>query len=601
MALRSLKIASLKLSLFTAWTVFIAILLAPAAAANEILEAKIRKQLERLFFAEQFFLDVSIEGGAANAEKPLPGLTVGPGTSGKTSVLLVLDLSISNERLKIAQEMVGRQVAADGLSDQVNVTVRREAVMKVPPKELAPLAPQGQSSQPAPSAEKSPEAQDPAKPEMTIYDFIETKRELATRVLVVLWSALASLVAIYALLSKVGRKDPGQVRVGEPVSGSSSSSSPSGNGVSTSAPAGRTALTKAEIYSKDAALHKLSLELVEEAGRAPEKIAGVITRWLESSEENVRFANMFLKNCDMKTVEAVCKHLHPSDAGIVVSKDTGDFDPFSEENRKVLGLMRGEIARLAANQSIKTKPEPLLFLRQITDDQLRKILEGESHQLVAMVSTQIPVHRLARFFESIPVEDCKKILEMVVDLNDVVEGDFVAIKAKLTEKLRGLSDVLVDDDSKVVTARQLLSSVGLASKQLELAGDLLATHPDTFQQIRKQVLLVSDLAWLPIRSAKIFYQSVDGETLAAAIGDSMFDKQNLLELMPEAIKEAYLRASQIEKSDSERIDSWRRIQGIFESLIGSGLISPSEMNLAKAKSDEALQAGGTPPVLIGAA
>lgn len=567
------------------------------AAGNDLLEAKIRKQLERLFFAEQFFLDVSVDVGTTADEKPLPGLTVGQGSLSQTSILLVLDVSISNERLKIAQEMIARQVAGEGLSDKVQVAVRKESVMKVPPKELAPLAPQAPEA--APPVAKSPEAKEAENPDMTIYEFIETKRDLATRVLVVLWSALASLVAIYALLSRIGRKDSGQARVGEAAKDSSTAGSANSSQANT--PVSRAALTKEEIYSKDSALHKLAQELVEEAGRAPDKIAGVITRWLENSEENVRFANMFLKNCDMKTVEAVCKHLHPSDAAIVVSKDTGDFDPFSEENRKVLGLMRGEIARLAANQSVKTKPEPLLFLRQITDDQLRKVLEGESHQLVAMVATQIPVHRLARYFESILVDDCKKILEMVVELNDVVEEDFVAIKAKLTEKFRGLSDVLVDDESKVLTARQLLSSVGLASKQLALAGDLLASHPDTYQQIRKQILLVSDLAWLPPRSAKIFYQSIDGETLAAAVGESMFDKQHLLELMPEAIKESYLRASQIEKSDAERIDSWRRIQSVFESLIGSGLVSPNEINVAKAKSDESLQSTGAPPILIGAA
>jgi hypothetical protein len=113
--------------------------------------------------------------------------------------------------------------------------------------------------------------------------------------------------------------------------------------------------------------------------------------------------------------------------------------------------------------------------------------------------------------------------------------------------------------------------------------------------------LVSDLAWLPARSAKIFYQSVDGETLAAAIGEAMFDKTQLLELMPEAIRESFLRASQIEKNDVERIESWRRIQGVFESLMGSGLISPSEISIAKAKSDESLSAAGSPPILSGAA
>ncbi len=599
MSKRSQTASNIKRWLLMPLSVCMFVSTSTAAVGNDLLEAKIRQQLERLFFAEQFFLDVSVDSGAPADEKPLPGLTVSQTPQSQTSILLVLDVSISNERLKIAEEMVGRQVAGEGQTGQVKVTVRKESIMKVPPKELAPLAPQ--SAQPAPPASNTPEVKEEEKKEMTIYDFIETKRDLATRVLVVLWSALASIVAIYALLSRVSRKDGPQQRPVEPGRDASTSGNGGASGGQANTPASRTALTKAEIYSKDSALHKLSLELVEEAGRAPDKIAGVITRWIESSEENVRFAGMFLKNCDMKTVEAVCRHLHPSDAAVVVSKDTGDFDPFSEENRKVLGLMRGEIAKLAANQSVKTKPEPLLFLRQITDDQLKKILEGESHQLVAMVSTQIPVHRLARYFESIPTEDCKKILEMVVELNDVVEEDFAAIKAKLNDKFRGLSDVLVDDDSKVLTARQLLSSVGLASKQLALAGDLLVSHPDTFKQIRKQIFLISDLAWLPARSAKIFYQSLDGETLAAAVGDSIFDKQQLMNLMPEAIRESFLRAAQIEKSDADRIESWRRIQDVFESLMSSGLISPNEINVAKAKSDESLQLAGSPPTLIGAA
>ena len=599
MITRSQKSAPVKRLLQMPLAVYFLVVTSTSAFANDLLESKVRKQLERLFFSEQFFLDVSVDAGAVGDDKPLPGLTVGQNGQSQTSILLVLDLSISNERLKIAEEMIGRQVASEGLTGQVKVTVRKERVMKVPPQELAPLAPQSPQSA-SPDSKAQGENEDGEK-DMSIYEFIETKRDLATRVLVVLWSALASLVAIYVMLSRIGRKNGAQQRSGEVIRDGSPAAGAGSGSSQASAPASRAALTKAEIYSKDSALYKQAQELVEEASRAPDKIAGVITRWLESSEENVRYAALFLKNCDMKTVEAVCKHLHPSDATIVVSKDTGDFDPFSEENRKVLGLMRGEIAKLAANQSVKTRPDPLVFLRQITDDQLRKILDGESHRLVAMVSTQIPVHRLARYFDSIDVEDCKKILEMVVDLGDVVEEDFASIRAKLTEKFHQLSDVLINDDSKVLTARQLLSSVGLASKQLNLAVDLLATHPDTFQQIRKQILLISDLAWLPARSAKIFYQSIDGETLAAAIGDSELDKQQLLEHMPEAIRESFLSSSQIEKSDSERIESWRRIQDVFDNLIGSGLISPSEINTAKAKSDESFLKDGTSPVLKGAA
>jgi hypothetical protein len=587
--------------------------LGQAFGANPDFEARLRRQLERLFFAEQYFLDITAApapGGPTDAE-PLPGLAAlsalsdgtgsASGGEGNLDILLVLDKSVSRERQKIAEEMVRRQIEAEGLARRAKLTVRQQAMLKVPPAELAPLAARSiddkAAAAPSPSTGQAPQAADEQTPRTNIFDFIENKRELATRVLLVLWTAIASLVAIGALLGSrrralAGGQPSATAQAAPQAAAPSSSVNGAGAGAGTPGSPVRMALTKDEIYSKDAALYKLARELVDEAAEAPEKFAGVITRWLEASEENVRYAAVFLKNCDMKTVEKICRGLHPSDAELIVSRDLSDFDPFSDENRKVLGLIRGEVARVAAKHSVKSRPEPLSFLKQLSEEDLARVLAGESPGIVALVATQVPAHRLARYLESLPLAECQAIMDMVIMHKDVAEQDFAEIKPKLEAKIQALGSVLVDDAARLATARQMLSAMGHAARQAGLARELASSHVQTYNAVRRHLLLAPDLCWLPPRAAKLVFQTIDGEVIAAAVGDAQLDWDALGRSMPEAVSEAFTRAVSREFSTDERVNAWRSVQQVIENLQGGGLLSSAELNVAKARTDEQYLATG---------
>jgi len=565
----------------------LSVLAGPALAGPDALEARLRTQLERLFVPEQFVLDVRerLDAPSASEQEPLPGLAnLSAQREGGVDVLLIVDRGVSRDRQVIAEQLLNRQLEAAGIAKASTVIVRQAPMLKVTPPELRPPVPSAPTASPAPQAQGNPTP--PAKEPTSLFDFIEGKRDLATKVFIALWAAAASLLAIFAIVGRLARSRSAAPRDPVVVSGGGSRAE---GGASAEPRSARTkAATKDEIYSRDAALHKMAQELVEEAGRSPEKIATVIARWVEANDENARFASIFLKNCDMRTVESICKHLHPADAELVINRDTGELDPFGDENRKVLEQMRSEVARFAARGAIPPRPEPLQFLRQLTDDQLVPLLESESPRAVAMVATQVPAHRLSRYFTTVSEEVCRSVLALIPSVRDATAEEFESLRERLERRRSERSTLIVDAESCTNTARQVISSVGLAARQQRLARELQVNDPGMFASLRKSVLLADDIPLLPPRASKAFFQSIDGDVLAAALGDTSIDHEALKVIMPEAVREGFARGLERARDDGERQSAWREVQNVVESLVASGLVSANELAQAKARADEAI-------------
>jgi hypothetical protein len=568
------------------------------AHASTFNDADVRKQLDRLMFPEQYLLDVTVVPIAvsnvpAPNERPLPGLPFfgnsagdaaamglpnnGPGNAdGLSDVLLVIDIGVSDERARLAEEVVRRYADAAGVKSKMRLTVRRDPILKVAPPELAPL-PERRIDPKAPGQAAAEQAPTPPN----IYDFIENKRDLATRTLLVLWTALASLVGVFALMSRRGKQN-GDARA--PLG------KLAGEGKSKSAKAaagdnGRKALTKDEIYSQDAALHKLAQEIVSEAAKQPAKVAGVLGRWIGDSVENAKYANLFLRNCDIATVESICRHLHPSDVDKLVEHGVDDFDPFGAENKKVLDLMRTELARLAARNVFSQRAEPLAFLKTVSDHDLAKILADESLRDLAMVATQLPMHRLQAFFDHQPEEKLQAMMSEVVHLEDVRQEELDAMAERFKLRIKALGQVVVDDAAVDEAARQVVSVTRDPRRQVRLAATLQRQSIEVFRKARPEILLVADLRHFGPRPSKVIFQTIDGEQFGMAMAGLSGDTPEWLQSLPEAFAASYQQARGREHETKDREAAWQRIQRVVADLVGSGLITTAEMNQAKQQTD----------------
>lgn len=549
--------------------------------AKEILDERIHRKLDRILTPEEYLTDIQLESSTVGALGPntyLPGLQVlgavkdipelGVGRSdlpiqlpGKADLLIVFDRRVSKERLEVAKDMVSRLLETENLKTTVKVTVKQQDINKIPPPAVPPAPPK--------------EAREPSLLEQLIH-----QKDFVARALMVLWGAIASLMAIHLVLRRV----VGVRAISEPHSKTSdeigrlaAAQAQSGVPSSTNSKGSSESPKKGTGYSKDEALLSGIKEIVEEAKAYPKKVARVLSRWVSQSEENARYAALFIKNCDIKTIEAICNSLHPSDLDKIINHEINDFNPLDSENQKVLDRMRADLAVLASEHLLKERPDPLDFLRVLSDDDIRSLLEGEDLRTVAMVSTQIPPHRMQKCFDSLPPNALGAIISQVSTIQAASLTDFEGIRERLSAKAEKLGANLFNDKARASAVLQLIASVRSPMLQYNLLETLQQQNPQVYSQIRSDVFLATDLAHLSDRMWSVVVQSVDADTLGTALSEV----KHLLGEMAAGLAPAYQTVFQDavnRRYESEGIvAAWAKVSSAIKDLINNGLITKQEV------------------------
>ena len=556
---------------------------APALAqggAKEILDERIHRKLDRILTPEEYLTDIRLESapaGAMGSNTYLPGLQVlgavkdipelGVGRSdmpiqlpGKADLLIVFDRKVSKERLQVAQDIVSRLLETENLQTTVKVTVKQQDINKIPPPVVPPAPPK--------------EAKEPSLMEQLIH-----QKDFVARALMVLWGAIASLMAIHLVLRRVvGVRAISEPRaksadeLGRLAASQVQSGMPSPNGKATNE-----SPQKVAGYSKDEALLSGIKEIVEEAKAYPKKVARVLTRWVSQSEENARYAALFIKNCDIKTIEAICNSLHPSDLDKIINHEINDFNPLDSENQKVLDRMRADLAVLASEHLLKERPDPLDFLRVLSDDDIRSLLEGEDLRTVALVSTQIPPHRMQKFFDSLAPNALSAIISQVSTIQAASLTDFEEIRERLSAKAEKLGANLFNDKARASAMLQLIASVRSPLLQYNLLETLQQQNSHVYNQIRPDVFLATDLAHLSDRMWSVFVQSVDADTLGTALSEVKHLLGEIAAGMAPAYQTVFQDAVGRRYESEGIVAAWAKVNSAVKELINNGLITKQEV------------------------
>ncbi|MCX6117814.1 MAG: hypothetical protein NT027_09745, partial [Proteobacteria bacterium] len=226
--------------------------------------------------------------------------------------------------------------------------------------------------------------------------------------------------------------------------------------------------TKEFQYSKKEALFQSIREVGDEAKEQPKKVARILARWVMQSPELTRSAALFVKNCDIKTVEAVCKSMHPSDLEKIIAIQIDEFDPLGDENQRVIDRMRSDLAVLASEHLIKERPDPLNFLKVLSDEDIKSMLEDEDASTIAMVATQVPAHRMQKLYDQLSTEAMTVIIAQVSTLRNTTIEDFESIRDRLNSKAEKLATNLFTDKDRSNSLLQMIAGVKSPTLQVSL-------------------------------------------------------------------------------------------------------------------------------------
>ena len=540
------------------------------------LEAKLTEKLNRILTEDEYVIDIKINAGNGQAVSPdrmLPGLQVlgavaedaGSGPmpiilEGKADILLILDKKVSKERARVAQDLVNRIVDSEGLKTLVKVSSQQKDINKIPEPEIPP-----------------PPPKDP-----TFLEQMIREKDFVSKALMVIWGAFVSLMAVYFVLRRVlmsGSKDDSK-------GGRDQQPMPMPVPMPAPASSEKKEKTKEELYSKDEAILGVINEIKNEAKEQPQKIARILSRWVAQSDEMARMSSLFLRNCDIKTVEAVCKSLHPSDLEKIIGHKIDDFEPFGPENQRTIERMRADLAVLASEHILKERPDPLRFLKMLSDDDIRNILEGEDTDTIALVATQVPAHRMQKLFDNTPPDVMSAVITKISTIKAASPKDFDQLKAQLAQKAEALAGNLFTDKDRVQSLTQIISTVSSPIAQCGLMDKLKTDNHMAYASVRPAIFLATDVRFLPGRCKSLLIQSVDADTFGIALSDFAMSFELFTEGLPPAYQSVFSDAQGRRYEPNLVINSWKKVSTALQELVSSGLISKTDLASAIRKADQ---------------
>lgn len=553
---------------------------------KELLEQRLQTKLDRILNSEEYLLDLRVasDTSAADAspDKFLPGLQVlGPvmekGESaggsiilgGRVDLLLILDKKVSAERARVARDIVARTIEAEGLKNSVKFSSQQRDIKKTQDPPVPPPPPR----------------------EPSLFDRLIQEKEFLSRVLLVFWGGLVSLMAVYFMLRRfLLRSDSPESQLNSGQNASANTSPAPSLAPDVVKGGGKGEKTREELYSKDEALLNLIKEITEDSKTHPQKAARILSRWVSQGGDLSRAAAVYLRNCDIKTVELVCQAMHPSDLEKITTNKIEDFEPFGAENQRVIERMRSDLAVLASEVVLRDRPDPLNFLRRLSDDEIRNLLDGETEETVALVASQLPAHRLQKFYDSVPPESVKAIVSKLSSLKSASVRDFESLQALLNNKIQMLSNNLVNEKELMVSIQSTITALASPTLQYELANSLKVENPRVYEKVRPTILLPSDLRFLPARVKSLLAQSIDADTLGVALSGFQIPFDALLDDLPGPYQSVF-RDAQARRSEVAVVnEAWRRVKVVLMDLISAGLISVPELAFTIRRAEESSQA-----------
>jgi flagellar motor switch protein FliG len=318
-------------------------------------------------------------------------------------------------------------------------------------------------------------------------------------------------------------------------------------------------------------------EITEEAKNHPQKIARILSKWVSQSDDLARASSLFLRNCDIKTVELVCQAMHPSDLERVIGHVIEDFEPFGQENHRVIERMRADLAVAASEQLMRERPDPLDFIKRLSDDDIRDILEGESEGNIALIATQIPAHRLQKFYDTVNPETMKAILAGLARIEKASVLDFEPIQELLKNKMETIAGNLVLEKDRVLAIQQMVSVVASPVLQRDMMYGLQVDSPDLYSKVRPAVFVATDLRYLSSRVKNMLIQTVDADTLGSAVSGFDISFSLFLDGLPDAYQ-AVFKDAQSRNYDAILVNTaWKRVNSTISEMLTAGLIAKVEI------------------------
>lgn len=305
-------------------------------------------------------------------------------------------------------------------------------------------------------------------------------------------------------------------------------------------PGGKKALSKDQLYSKDSALYGRIQEIVLQAKNHPERIVRLLTNWIQSGEVGIRNAGIFIHNFDMQTTEQVLAKMLASDVNYLKDQIDTDFDPFSDENNRVIMQARQDLMKIVAEFSKSEKQNDFQFINELEQHMLVEVLKDEPPQVLALFSTVVPAHRLAEILRKQTPEHEKEFIESLCEMKTISSAHIAETTERLKKKIAVCKQMPFTEDEKAQTFINLLKNIKSDKHRNLILDEISEKAPDIQKRVRDNTFLFQDVLHLSDRATKILTQELDPTYVARAFSrESVEAKEKIRSVLPKASLEIF--------------------------------------------------------------
>lgn len=347
---------------------------------------------------------------------------------------------------------------------------------------------------------------------------------------------------------------------------------------------GSGSLNRNQLYSKDSLIYEFTKELSWEGKEHPKRIAKLFTQWVQEGEVGSRKAALLLSNFDVQTRAGILAHIVPSDLDHIQAHLSFDFDPFSDENVRNILEARQDLMKITAQETRPGNRAHLEFLNQIEDEILFEILREESIPTLALISTQVPAHRIARRVVAMSEFEEALFFESLCKLDRVEAATWADISIRLKRKISECEQGSVTEASKTETLSHILRHLQSSSRQEKILNLMSAISPTVTHNVRSNLCLFDDVLALPERLLRLVLLEVDAIVIAQAFGaEDGTIRHKVHAALPKASAEIF--AFEIQQAGNltpERVNAAQQlVVETLDKLVQAKVIRAGEIKVSK--------------------
>lgn len=281
----------------------------------------------------------------------------------------------------------------------------------------------------------------------------------------------------------------------------------------------------------------------------PKNVSLIANSWIENDRENgVEEASRLIKSIDDNLIDLLEQSISAENFRLL-SWNVRNMDEVGvKEKVEVLQKFKNAWKALPVSDPLEKESGMFGFLNNLSVYQIKKILQGESDGVKALVLTQIEEDKVGQMLDEMGSEDRAAVLVNMGKLDKVPVSIFKDVSARLSRAALSMSDMKFVTSDGISKVLKVLYNLPIA-KQNEYVEEISRTDVQVAEEVVRFFITWDELPELENEILIPAIQKTDRDILSTAlIGVSITFSDKVLSILPSRMREMIMSELQVNQA-----------------------------------------------------